>query len=259
MARSGKMLAEPLEPQKISEGEATASELASASERDIDPYVGLGLRKRGKVTLLRESEITDDDMLMSRRFIESFPSKSSAERWLKRKLLKRGIAIGLIPFVASVTAVSSLVLALNGIIEKQVFAAMFVSSIYPLLMFVVMGFISGVKPGYDFMEKIAPGSVRAPEGFTRVDGSYYNVETPGYEELHEAITLLGEVSSSHERQMSASSRLRELRKSRKDKETLQLIEKLNRELDESVAFIKKSEERIAELLASDEREHEKED
>lgn len=255
MASANKMQAEAPNDQSLAENERTASELSSDHAIENDPYVGIGIRKKRKITLLRASEITEDDLLFPEDALDNVPQGGLTDRWLKRKLRKFSALYWAVALFSLGSLAGGVIMILVGN-ENSDFnytaKALIAGGLMNCWMYLVGLLIGGRKMFREYvMEKLAPGALKAPQGFTRVDGSYYNVNTPSYEELQEAFNLLNKVSSAHEQQKSSEDELKELTKARKDRETLSRIEKLNIEVNECADLIKNSEKRIAELLGSD--------
>lgn len=71
---------------QATQDELTASELSTTHDRE--PYVAIGLRGKRKLTLLRASEVTEQDILAPEELLEKFPQESINEQWLKRKVRK---------------------------------------------------------------------------------------------------------------------------------------------------------------------------
>lgn len=93
--------------------------------------------------------------------------------------------------------------------------------------------------------------MEAPCGFTRADGSRYDVNTPSYTELQEAFSLLTQVNSTRGAELRLSSELRNLTNSHKGRKAFSDIENLQQKINNCAESIKNSEKRIAELLGSD--------
>lgn len=220
---------------------------------DLDPSRSVYTVKIEPVTL---ENIEPGDKLIPPSHLNSFRKVVTPDKFKKRarktkwKIWRYSALCSVVP-LGYATLLASEFAGVTSFFSSEAIGTALALSPLPVLlpMFsLLLMFLS------DFLGQVDEGEVKEipfldmPE-FRRLDGTPYDLNTPNYEEIYEALSLLNKVSTLSDSVEETKKAIEDLRMARKTAKTMSSQAELHETLDRLQNEIPVLEDRVAEILA----------